>query len=267
MPPAVPKRGKTLALAPYLHFGVRRSLPTPRAGMRACCCSPPSRARSRATRTSTPPACCGARAGPGVTARSWRNETHATRRTGRQPPDADRQLAALPGSIFGWMDCNVCSLDPGFSDSWVDTISRYVKSLDPRHLFITNAYSYPLVPDKTALSYPDVDAYSAEIYPHWFGEIDVNSATGAALPVHAAAAATIQANKVWFISEYGRTGVLAGCRRSACTRPCAGPGVSASWRLRPRGSRCRSRTGRPPSRGTASRWRCRPARRRAPGWR
>jgi hypothetical protein len=69
-------------------------------------------------------------------------------------------------AILGWMDCNACSLDSGFQDSWVNTISSYVKSLDPRHLFISNAYFE--APDTTALSYPDVDAYSTEIYPHWY---------------------------------------------------------------------------------------------------
>jgi hypothetical protein len=103
-------------------------------------------------------------------------------------------------AILGWMDCNVCQLLAGAAaGAWVKTISGYVKSLDPRHLFFSNA---TIVPDQQTLALPSVDAYSTELYPHWaalfasFGLTDLPSP-------QQMAATTAAAGKAWFLSEFG----------------------------------------------------------------
>ena len=68
-------------------------------------------------------------------------------------------------AIAGWMDCNACQAPTAAAiDSWVSTISSFVKRLDPHHLFISNAAS---ALDPQMLALPTVDAYSFEVYPHW----------------------------------------------------------------------------------------------------
>jgi mannan endo-1,4-beta-mannosidase len=105
-------------------------------------------------------------------------------------------------TILGWMDCNECSKFAGSdTDSWVQTIAAYVKSLDPNHLFIDNAPA--LLPDPSVLADPDIDAYAAEVYPHWFQEASGDPVSGQAPQPHEAAAATAAADKVWMMSEFG----------------------------------------------------------------
>jgi len=109
-------------------------------------------------------------------------------------------------TILGWLDCNVCgSLDGTVTatqvTNWVSTISGFVKSIDPRHLFISN--TAPLTADAPQLAIPTVDAYSTEIYPHWYqyyGGLTRDQV--AALP-HQSAALTVAAGKVFFMSEFG----------------------------------------------------------------
>lgn len=111
-------------------------------------------------------------------------------------------------TILGWMDSNAGQIYAGAStDSWVKTISSYVKSIDHRHLFISNAAE--LEPDSQMLAIPSVDVYSNEVYPHWY-QVLVPGSGGLAQAeaaetslVHATAAATVAAGKAWVISEFG----------------------------------------------------------------
>ena len=103
-------------------------------------------------------------------------------------------------TILGWMDCNECSVD-GAPDSWVTTINDYVKSLGPKQLIISDAPS--VAPDTTELSDPNIDAFTAEVYPHWVPEGAGDRATGEDPWIHAAAKLVTSEGKVWFAAEVG----------------------------------------------------------------
>jgi hypothetical protein len=100
-------------------------------------------------------------------------------------------------TILGWMDCNACSAG---IDSWVQTIAAFIRSQDQRHLIIDNTL---LQPSQTLLADPDIDAFAAEIYPHWFGDASGDRLTGQAPEPHLAAARTANAGKAWMMSEFG----------------------------------------------------------------
>lgn len=103
-------------------------------------------------------------------------------------------------TILGWMDCNSCmDATTAATDSWVSTISSFVKRLDPHHLFISNA---AILLDAQTLAFPAVDAYSFEVYPHWSQFYGLTPQQVAALP-HQQAAVAAAAGKAWFMSEYG----------------------------------------------------------------
>ena len=103
-------------------------------------------------------------------------------------------------TILGWMDCNACgAATAAATDAWVSTISSFVKGLDPRHLFISNA---ALLPDAQSLTLPAVDTYAFEVYPHWSQFYGLPPQQVAALP-HQFAAAAAAAGKAWFMSEFG----------------------------------------------------------------
>ncbi|MGY4929363.1 hypothetical protein [Streptomyces sp. 900105755] len=104
-------------------------------------------------------------------------------------------------TILGWMDCNACQLFAGAStDTWVTTIANFVKSLDPHHLFLSNATGSP---DAQLLAVPTVDAYAAEVYPHWIPLASGNELTGHDPGSHQDAARAAAAGKAWMMSEFG----------------------------------------------------------------
>ena len=99
-------------------------------------------------------------------------------------------------SILGWMDCNACGgSDAASNNSLVATISSYVKSLDPHHLFIDNSTA-------SDMSIPSVDVYATEIYPHWSQYYGLDAQQILELP-HQQAAEAAAAGKAWMMSEFG----------------------------------------------------------------
>jgi hypothetical protein len=105
-------------------------------------------------------------------------------------------------TILGWMDCNTCVLwGRTETESWDKQIAAYVKSLDHRHLFISNAIPTP--PDSTMLADPNFDVFSIEVYPHWAQWGSGDRLTGEAPVPHETAAQTVAGGKPWFMSEFG----------------------------------------------------------------
>jgi hypothetical protein len=103
-------------------------------------------------------------------------------------------------TILGWMDCNECELwGQERTQTWVPRIAAYVKSLDRRHPFITNAFV--TLPSSTLVEDPNIDVFSLEYYNHWAPGPD--EITGQGLMPHTWAAQVVSGGKPWFISEFG----------------------------------------------------------------
>ena len=73
-------------------------------------------------------------------------------------------------TILAWENCNVCGLFvAGTSASsylpWIDTIGRFIKSIDKRHLYEDDSGFFFF--DQKALDAKTPDIVTAEYYPHW----------------------------------------------------------------------------------------------------
>ena len=77
-------------------------------------------------------------------------------------------------TILAWENCNVCAIGvvltgPGQSLGpylpWIDTIGRFIKSIDNRHLYEDNSGLFLF--DRDALDAQTPDIVTSEYYPHW----------------------------------------------------------------------------------------------------
>jgi len=112
-------------------------------------------------------------------------------------------------TILAWEDCNMCGIVPLFTSSqrslapyvaWVDTIGKFIKSVEARHLFFDNSGLFHF--DKGALDTRSPDAITSEYYPHWDALFAMGQKTTAQSFSHDAAEVTGH-GKVYAVSEFG----------------------------------------------------------------
>ncbi len=112
-------------------------------------------------------------------------------------------------TIMAWENCNVCGIFPvmmgGAKDlspftPWVDTIGRYIKSIDKRHLYVDNSGFFLF--DKSVLDAKTPDVVTAEYYPHWDALLGTGSKTTAQTFSQHAELANAH-GKVYVVEEYG----------------------------------------------------------------
>ncbi|HEY1657056.1 MAG TPA: hypothetical protein VGG14_01810 [Candidatus Sulfotelmatobacter sp.] len=112
-------------------------------------------------------------------------------------------------TILAWENCNMCGLVgvwlSGSKDispllPWVDTIGKYIKSIDSRHLYLdtTGLFRY----DKRALDAQTPDLITFEYYPHWDALLGTGEKTTAQTFVRDAADVSAH-GKVYIINEFG----------------------------------------------------------------
>ncbi|HUJ93849.1 MAG TPA: hypothetical protein VLW84_01180 [Terriglobales bacterium] len=112
-------------------------------------------------------------------------------------------------TIMAWENCNMCgfvtllmtsSKDLGPAIAWAETIGKFVKSIDSRHLYLdsTGAFRY----DGRDLDIKSSDIVTLEYYPHWDALLGTGEKTTA--KTFSADAATITGKgKVYIATEFG----------------------------------------------------------------
>lgn len=113
-------------------------------------------------------------------------------------------------TIMAWENCNECGLMSILigankqslqqESKWVETIGKYVKSIDKNHLYLDDSglfYYYPKVLDDKS-----VDITTNEYYPHWVKVFDSKQVMTAETFRRDAATVTGH-GKVYIVDEYG----------------------------------------------------------------
>jgi len=111
-------------------------------------------------------------------------------------------------TILAWENCNMCGILSMFSHgnladvaSWSETIGKYIKSIDPHHLYLDTTGIFRN--DPAILDSPSVDMFAFEEYPHWDAFLgDPTQHTTAETIAHDAAA-VVKHGKVFIVNEYG----------------------------------------------------------------
>lgn len=112
-------------------------------------------------------------------------------------------------TIMAWENCNVCGLGALGADfsakpepylQWIDTIGRFIKSIDKNHLYEDNSGFFLF--DPKALEAKTSDIVTAEYYPHWDALFGFGQKTTAQTFVRHAALVT-GAGKVYVANEFG----------------------------------------------------------------
>lgn len=113
-------------------------------------------------------------------------------------------------TIMAWENCNMCGLIPLLSggkeasleqvSNWVETIGKYIKSIDKKHLYLDTSGIFRYYPK--VLDDKSVDMATMEYYPHWdkiFGGKQVTTAE-----TFRRDAATVTGHgKVYIVNEFG----------------------------------------------------------------
>lgn len=112
-------------------------------------------------------------------------------------------------TIMAWENCNMCglfALGPDFTNHhevyihWIDTIGRYIKSIDKKHLYEDNSGFFLM--NKQALDAKTPDIVTAEYYPHWARLFGGGHTVTAESFLRDAARVTAK-GKVYVVSEFG----------------------------------------------------------------
>jgi len=111
-------------------------------------------------------------------------------------------------AILAWENCNMCGLGALFSGpakmpayiAWIDTIGGYVKSIDPRHLYLDTTGLFRF--NKAALDTKTPDMITFEYYPHWTAAFGGTQKTTPETFTRDAAAVTGH-GKVYIVNEFG----------------------------------------------------------------
>jgi mannan endo-1,4-beta-mannosidase len=112
-------------------------------------------------------------------------------------------------TILAWENCNVCGIAVVWTSpskdlspylAWIDTIGKFIKSVDSRHLYLDTSGFFRF--DKSALDAKTPDLVTFEYYPHWDALISTGEKTTAHTFSQDAAAVTAR-GKVYIINEFG----------------------------------------------------------------
>jgi hypothetical protein len=112
-------------------------------------------------------------------------------------------------TIMAWENCNACGIMipfmmPGQPLSpyigWVDTIGKFIKSIDKKHLYEDNSSFFMF--DKSVLDSKTPDIVTSEYYPHWDAVFNMGNKTTAQTFSQHAAMITGK-GKVYVVNEFG----------------------------------------------------------------
>jgi len=111
-------------------------------------------------------------------------------------------------TILAWENCNMCGLGVLFTTpksvpatiEWTDTIGRFIKSLDQRHLYLDTTGLFPF--NAKALDVKTPDMITFEYYPHWEFLLGASNKLTAQTFSRDAAAVTGH-GKAFIVNEFG----------------------------------------------------------------
>jgi hypothetical protein len=112
-------------------------------------------------------------------------------------------------TIMAWENCNVCGLVVALTSQskdlsayypWIDTIGKFIKSIDSKHLYLDNSGFYHFDPSSLDVKTPDI--ITSEYYPHWDAVFSIGEKTTAQTFSKEAAKITAH-GKAYIVNEYG----------------------------------------------------------------
>jgi hypothetical protein len=112
-------------------------------------------------------------------------------------------------TILAWENCNMCGLGVVWTSSskdlapylpWIDTIGNFIRSIDPRHLYLDTSGFFRY--DQHALNAKTTDIVTWEYYPHWDALVS-NGVKTTAQSFSQDAAAVTGHGKAYIVNEFG----------------------------------------------------------------